>query len=80
MEAFIALELAGAGGLLIILATAMFGPGVKRYSTWYSFGASWVFSGISYTLLFLTGQLYRPLPNYGLCVVQTALIYAAPTL
>ncbi|KAF9458171.1 hypothetical protein BDZ94DRAFT_1271413 [Collybia nuda] len=80
VEAFIALELSGACGLLAILLTAIFGPDVKRYSTWYSFGASWIFSCISYTLLFTSGQLYRPLPDYGLCVVQTALIYAAPTL
>jgi hypothetical protein len=80
VEAFIALELVGAGGMLIILATAAFGPGVKRYSTWYSFGASWIFSCISYTLLFIAGQLYREQPDIGLCMVQGALIYAAPTL
>jgi len=78
--AFVALQLIGGCGLLIVVLTATFGPGVKRYSTWYSFGASWVFSCLSYTLLAFAGQRTGPVPDYALCVVQSALIYAAPSL
>jgi len=78
--AFVVLQLVGAFGLTIVVLTAMFGRGVRRYSTWYSFGALWVFSCISYTLLAFAGQRTGPEPNTSLCLVQSALIYAAPTL
>lgn len=78
--AFVALQLIGGCGLFITLLTAMMGREVKRYSTWYSFGASWVFSCISYTLLAFAGQRTGPEPVFGLCVIQMGLIYAAPSL
>ncbi|GLB38954.1 hypothetical protein LshimejAT787_0601160 [Lyophyllum shimeji] len=78
--AFIVLQLVGGCGLLIVLLTAAIGRGVKRYSTWYSFGASWVFSCVCYTLLAFAGQRTGPDPEFGLCVIQMALIYAAPSL
>ncbi|KAF5383233.1 hypothetical protein D9615_004917 [Tricholomella constricta] len=62
--AFIALQLIGGCGLLIVVLTAMLGRGVKRYSTWYNFIASW---------------RTVPKPDFVLCVIQAALIYAAPT-
>ncbi|KAG6819261.1 hypothetical protein H0H93_013617 [Arthromyces matolae] len=78
--AFIALQLIGGCGLLIIMVTAAIGREIKRHSTWYSFVASWIVSSISYTLLAFAGQRTGPIPDFGLCLIQGALIYAAPTL
>ncbi|RDB27488.1 hypothetical protein Hypma_003845 [Hypsizygus marmoreus] len=78
--AFIVLQLAGGFGLLVTLLTAIVSPSVKRYSTWYSFGTSWILSSISYSLLAIAGQRTGPKPAFGLCLAQSALIYAAPSL
>ncbi|KAH0582075.1 hypothetical protein H2248_011730 [Termitomyces sp. 'cryptogamus'] len=78
--AFIALQLIGECGLLIVAITALFGQGVNRNSMWYSFIGSWIFSCTSYTLLAFAGQGTGPEPDLGLCLVQGALIYAAPSL
>ncbi|TFK41759.1 hypothetical protein BDQ12DRAFT_720573 [Crucibulum laeve] len=80
VHAFIAMQLIGVGGLTIITLTAAFSRSVKRLSTWYSFCASWIISGISYSLLTLAGQQTGPEPAHTLCVAQAALIYAVPPL
>lgn len=80
ITAFVALQLTGAVGLLLIIATATIGRGVVRYSTWYSFCVSWIISCLSYSLLFLAGQQSARPPPFGLCVTQSALIYFAPVL
>jgi hypothetical protein len=78
--AFIILQLIGAGGLTIILLTALFSKHVRRHSTWYGFTVSWIFSSICYCLLFFAGQQTGDPPSKALCTVQTALVYAAPAL
>jgi len=78
--AFVVLQLIGAIGLLIVLLTAAVGSSVKRSSTWYNFGLSWILSSVSYTLLAIAGKRRGPEPAFALCVVQSGLIYAAPAL
>jgi hypothetical protein len=78
VHAFIALNLIGGIGMLLVLITAILARKVKRLSTWYSFCISWVLSCISYSLLFLAGQQTTATPSYWLCYSQAALIYAMP--
>jgi len=78
VRAFVALNLAGGIGLVLILVTAALSKKVKRTPTWYSFCLSWVFYAVSGSLLFLTGEQTNPTPPDSLCSVQAALIYALP--
>ncbi|PPQ76148.1 hypothetical protein CVT26_011798, partial [Gymnopilus dilepis] len=78
VHAFLALNLIGGFGMLLILMTAGLSRNIKRLSTWYSFCSSWVISSFSYSLLFLTGQQFTSPPIYGLCFTQASLIYAVP--
>ncbi|KAF5349163.1 hypothetical protein D9756_009399 [Leucocoprinus leucothites] len=78
--AFIVMQLIGAGGLSLILFTALASKRIRRHSTWYGFTASWIFSSLCYCLLFIAGQQMGGEPNNTLCTVQAALIYAAPAL
>lgn len=78
--AFIIMQLIGAGGLTLILVTALMSKRVRRHSTWYSFTISWIFSSLCYCILFFAGQQVGDPPDDTLCTVQGALIYAAPTL
>lgn len=76
--AFVALNLAGGVGLVLVLITAALSRKVKRTPTWYSFCFSWIFYAVSYSLLFLAGEQTNPTPPYSLCSTQAALIYALP--
>ncbi|KAF8957395.1 hypothetical protein BDZ97DRAFT_1846574 [Flammula alnicola] len=78
VHAFIALNLIGGIGMVLVLITATVSRKVKRLATWYSFCASWVLSSISYSMLFLAGQQTTRTPIYSLCYVQAALIYSMP--
>lgn len=78
--AFIVMQLTGAGGLTLILLTALVSKHVKRHPTWYNFTVSWIFSCLCYCLLFLAGQQVGDPPDETLCGVQAALVYAAPVL
>ncbi|TEB31054.1 hypothetical protein FA13DRAFT_1733013 [Coprinellus micaceus] len=80
VSAFIALQLIGAGGLLIVVFTAAACKNIKRWPTWYSFCGSWIFSSLCYSLLTLAGQQYRQPPNTTICLIQAATVYAAPPL
>jgi hypothetical protein len=76
---FLALETFGWSGSLIILLTVIF-SNVRRHITWINFCMSWILSSLSYCLLLFARQDYGPEPNHILCLVQSPLIYAAPTL
>jgi hypothetical protein len=80
IRAFNVIQLISAGGLTLILLTALISKRVKRHSTWYNFTVSWIFSCICYTLLCFAGQQVEEPPNHMLCTIQSALIYAAPVL
>jgi len=67
----------GHAGMLI---TALVGSNVRRHITWYNFTASWIISGLSYSLLTLAGQQFSPRLNSALCFIQATLIYASPAL
>lgn len=78
VRAFVALNLAGGIGLVLVLITAALSRTAKRTPTWYSFCFSWVFYAVSYSLLFLAGEQTNPTPINSLCSTQAALIYALP--
>jgi len=78
-KSFIALQLFGLIGCVIILGTIIFSH-TSRQLTWFSFIFSWIISSLSYLLLFLMGQLENKRPSFGVCLAQATLIYAAPPL
>ncbi|KAF8157152.1 hypothetical protein B0H34DRAFT_798458 [Crassisporium funariophilum] len=80
LKAFIALQLFGLVGLVLMALTVLLSNTAPRHITWSSFVFSWIISCISYTLLFVAGQLENPTPPFGLCLTQAALIYSAPPL
>ncbi|KAF5336379.1 hypothetical protein D9611_006719 [Ephemerocybe angulata] len=80
VTAFVALQLLGAGGLILVVLTAVFCKHIKRWPTWYSFCFSWIISSLSYSLLTIGGQQYQDPPNATLCLIQAAGIYASPPL
>ncbi|KAJ8519773.1 hypothetical protein ONZ45_g3301 [Pleurotus djamor] len=77
---FAVLQLVGAIGLSIILCTAICSSGVKRSSVWMSFCLAWIFSCLSYDLLFFASMQTGDDPGYGICVVQGSLVHAVPVL
>ncbi|KAF9256403.1 hypothetical protein L218DRAFT_1081384 [Marasmius fiardii PR-910] len=80
--AFVALELLGAVGMALVLTTALLASNVKRCTTWYTFCASWIFSCLSYCLLFFIkpSKHFFEINTKNICVTQAALIYSVPTL
>ncbi|KXN84084.1 hypothetical protein AN958_00471 [Leucoagaricus sp. SymC.cos] len=79
VNAFIALQIAGTLGFLIISLTALFDSRVVRHPTWFSFCFSWVVWGISFSLLFFSGQQAH-ITSQPLCIAQSALVYTMPHL
>ncbi|KAJ3996666.1 hypothetical protein F5050DRAFT_1807553 [Lentinula boryana] len=95
-KAFITLQLLGAFFFFLVAITAAFSSRVKRYATWYSFCASWVISGISYSLMLVVEayagaqEFHHRHPNAEVgsvewkaekvCMTQAAFIYASPIL
>ncbi|KIK70039.1 hypothetical protein GYMLUDRAFT_34478 [Collybiopsis luxurians FD-317 M1] len=79
---FLVLQLIGLFGSIITILSARFSSPIKRHPTWYNFIGSWIISSISYTLLLFAGNIDLSGNNqnvpFGLCVVQSAAIYAAP--
>ncbi|RPD72409.1 hypothetical protein L226DRAFT_467226 [Lentinus tigrinus ALCF2SS1-7] len=81
VRVFLAFQIAGGVGLLVVLLTALFAPKVYRHFTWLNFCITWLIYCISYILLAFTGQQTSPKPPaYPLCLAQASLIYAAPVL
>ncbi|KAJ7233168.1 hypothetical protein C8J57DRAFT_1382314 [Mycena rebaudengoi] len=68
----------GVASLALVAATAYFSSTVHRSGLWFRHIISW----IVYTAIFLIligHQIGDTPPPFGLCLVQAALIYAAPT-
>jgi len=81
VEAFIALQILG-GTLFVLVALSAFLAqlrGGSRHPTFFSFCFAWVVFCVSYSLLYFAGQ-QGTRPEHGLCVVHSALVYAAPPL
>ncbi|KAJ3774403.1 hypothetical protein FB446DRAFT_613697, partial [Lentinula raphanica] len=64
----------------LVVITAAFSSRVKRYATWYSFCASWVISGLSYSLLLVVNAYATLSTSNRVCMTQAALIYASDVL
>ncbi|KAJ7594992.1 hypothetical protein C8J56DRAFT_453784 [Mycena floridula] len=77
IRVFVGLQLFGLFGAIIMLVTVLFSSTAHRHPTWHNFIIAWIISALSYSLLFITGQLYKT-TSFELCFAQTALIYAAP--
>jgi hypothetical protein len=73
-----ALEIFGLVSLCAVLLTAIFSSKVQRTATWFSFINAWIFSCLGH--LVLLGQQTGPQPEFGLCLFQAAVIYAAAPL
>ncbi|KAF5324360.1 hypothetical protein D9619_011339 [Psilocybe cf. subviscida] len=77
---FIVLQLIGAFLFFLILLSAWLSRGARRHRIFFSFCCAWIVYAISYSLLTLAGEQFRPEPNRILCVIQASLIYAVPFL
>lgn len=77
---YVGFNLFGLLGTAIMALTAIFSRSTPRHATWLNFAFSWIVSAVSYTLLFFSGQLEKPEPDFGVCLAQAALVYAAPPL
>ncbi|KAF8169110.1 hypothetical protein K438DRAFT_238677 [Mycena galopus ATCC 62051] len=64
--------------LALVAATAHLSSTVHRSGLWFRHIISWIIYSASFLLL--VGNQFTPTPPFGLCMVQAALIYAAPTL
>lgn len=80
INVFISFNLFGFFGTILMLLTVCFSRAAPRHPTWFSFAFSWIISTLSYSLLFLAGRLTGPEPEYGLCLIQSIMVYSAPPL
>ncbi|KAL0958297.1 hypothetical protein HGRIS_000445 [Hohenbuehelia grisea] len=64
--------------LVATLAAAYFSPLARRSATWFNFLGAWLVTSISF-ILTMRYQI-GPEAGFGLCLFQSALIYAAPVL
>jgi len=74
---FNALTAIGILSLTLVIAIAHFSPTVHRSQLWFRHMFSWIVYSASYLLLI--GHQFGAPPPFGLCMLQAALIYAAPT-
>lgn len=78
VQAFVGLQLAGGFGFAFIILSALLSR-AKKHTTWFSFCTTWIVFSFSFSLLSLAGQQASE-PKRGLCIAQSALIYAGPPL
>lgn len=78
IAAFNGVQLTGLVLLSAVVLTAWLAPTVKRSPAWYNVIISWIFSSSSFLLLM--GRQAGPSPPFGLCLVQSMFIYAAPAM
>ncbi|ESK89575.1 hypothetical protein Moror_8708 [Moniliophthora roreri MCA 2997] len=76
---FLALQLTGGLGKLLLLVIALLAPSIHRSATWYSFCISWIMSCSSFCILLISGQQFTKDPSYGVCLTQAALVAAMTT-
>jgi hypothetical protein len=68
----------GVALLALVVATAHLSSKVHRSGLWFRHMIAWIIYSI--TFLLLVGHQLDPNPPFGVCVVQAAFVYAAPTL
>ncbi|KAL4260432.1 hypothetical protein AB1N83_006581 [Pleurotus pulmonarius] len=78
IAAFNVVQMTGLVLLLAVILTAWLAPSVKRSIAWFNVIISWIFSASSFLLLM--GRQTGPEPPFGLCLFQSMLIYAAPSM
>jgi len=81
IAAFMTLQvLGGHVGMVLILSTILFSRRIVRHPVFVNFCVTMMLYALSYTLLLYTGQIANRLPNFSLCLIQTAMIYGAPAM
>jgi hypothetical protein len=76
--AFNVIEFVGLAGAIVIIITAAVSPSIQRLPTWYLVLCSGAAYSFSMLLLAMAQRQSGPEPDFALCVIQTALIYAGP--
>ncbi|KAJ8509090.1 hypothetical protein ONZ45_g8715 [Pleurotus djamor] len=64
--------------LMAIVLTAWLSKSIRRSPAWYNFLITWMISCVSY--LVTLGQQTGSHPHFGICLLQSMLIYAAPAI
>ncbi|KAK0447894.1 uncharacterized protein EV420DRAFT_864109 [Desarmillaria tabescens] len=77
---FIVMHTFGWTGSSLILLTVLCSTKVSRCLTWFNLNFSWIVACLSFSLLFITGQLGKSSPDAGVCLMQASAVSAAPTL
>ncbi|KAK0431886.1 hypothetical protein EV421DRAFT_131302 [Armillaria borealis] len=77
---FIIMHTFGWIGSSLILLTVLCSSKVSRSLTWFNLNFSWIVACLSFSFLFITGQLRKSDPDAGVCLVQALAVSAAPTL
>lgn len=80
MVLFFTMHMFGWIGSLTIVLTVVLSSKVQRHIIWTNLCIAWIIACFSYSFLLLTGQLYNPIPNSGVCLVQASAVYAVPSL
>ncbi|KAF7295661.1 hypothetical protein MIND_01106300 [Mycena indigotica] len=80
IDTFVTLQLLGLVGSIALVLTTTLSRRAPRNATWQNFFTSWIISTASYSLLLVSGQLYKEHPPFGLCLAQAGLIYGTPSL
>ncbi|KAF9496703.1 hypothetical protein BDN71DRAFT_1445965 [Pleurotus eryngii] len=75
---FNALQMAGIVLLIVVVLTARLAPTVKRSPAWYNIIIAWIVSSSS--SLLLMGWQTGHKPPFGLCLLQSMPIHAAPAM
>ncbi|THU93401.1 hypothetical protein K435DRAFT_861557 [Dendrothele bispora CBS 962.96] len=77
---FVALHTFVWTALTIITATVVLSRNVRRQVTWLNLNLSWIFACFAFSLLLITGQLSKPVPDASICLVQAAATISLPSL
>ncbi|KAK0200859.1 hypothetical protein DFS33DRAFT_1082639 [Desarmillaria ectypa] len=77
---FIVMHTFGWIGSSLTLLTVLCSSRVSRRLTWFNLNFSWIVACLTFSLLFITGQLGKSNPDAGVCLAQASAVSAAPTL
>ncbi|KAK7446970.1 hypothetical protein VKT23_014183 [Stygiomarasmius scandens] len=77
---FVALHTFVWTALTIITLTAILSRHVQRQVTWLNLNLSWIFACFAFSLLLITGQLFKPQPDTSICLIQAAATTSLPSL